>query len=384
MRITFPKSYLILLATLLLTVSCTADESSQDSAASEVDLTLQEDLRIESGDGSDENAPLLGGISMVATGLQGDIYLYDSDNGRIFVFGPDGSYLRAFGRSGEGPGEFGSLSDMTVDSRNRVIVSDHGNARFSLFDQDGNLIKSEPLHGLRSARDIVELPDGRFAVTGWHADSERTVHILSPDLSGIETSLVPLDSLVQSEDSRIVNTYQAYPGHLQVLEDGRLAFAPTFYGGQLRIYEEGNAGEWSLSQRLDGYRSVAEPLAISEQNANSPNKALENLSPKSILGMYIRQGGSTTVIHARTRSSGLYHDGSGALLHVLRHFEGAEHRIVVERFDPGSGLTSYGTILEDREENVNLEGMTPGGQLYVSSPDSLMLQRMQIVGFNGE
>ncbi|MDZ7773365.1 MAG: 6-bladed beta-propeller [Balneolaceae bacterium] len=383
MRSLYSLTSLFLIGTLLLAASCTSNQESQpENTATEVDLSLQEELRIASGDGTDESAPLLGGIANVATGPEGDIYLYDSDNGRIFVYGPDGSYLRAFGRSGEGPGEFGSISDMVVDRQNRVIVSDFGNARFSLFDEEGDLIKREPLHGLRSARDMTELPDGRFAVTGWHADSERTVHILSPDLSRIETSLVALDSLVQSEDNRIVNTYQSFPGQLQVLEDGRLAFVPTFYDGELRIYEEGDDGTWSLSERLEGYRRVEEALLVTEQNYNSPSEAMEELSPNSILSIAIRQGGSTTLVHARTRSQGLFRDGGGGLLHVLRYFEGTEHQVVVERFDPGSGLTSYGTILEGREGSINVNGMTQNGQLYLSNPDSLTLQRVQILGFD--
>ena len=49
-----------------------------------------------------------GNVRRVGFDGAGRLYVFDSQADRVTVVGPDGEFLRAFGRSGEGPGEFRS------------------------------------------------------------------------------------------------------------------------------------------------------------------------------------------------------------------------------------------------------------------------------------
>ena len=47
-----------------------------------------------------------GGVTSVALGPDGDVFVADGRNLEVRVFGLDGAHRRTFGRAGEGPGEF--------------------------------------------------------------------------------------------------------------------------------------------------------------------------------------------------------------------------------------------------------------------------------------
>lgn len=90
--------------------------------------------------GSDErhfNAP-----SDVVVGANGDIFVADGHaddtNNRVMKFAPDGTFVKAWGRTGYAPGEFRTLHAIAIDARGRVFVGDRSNNRIQLFDQDGN------------------------------------------------------------------------------------------------------------------------------------------------------------------------------------------------------------------------------------------------------
>jgi len=67
----------------------------------------------------------------------GQLYVFDIQLPRVFVVGPDGEYLRAFGGPGEGPGEFRSPAGFTVMRDGRVVIGDWGYLAYHVFDPDG-------------------------------------------------------------------------------------------------------------------------------------------------------------------------------------------------------------------------------------------------------
>jgi DNA-binding beta-propeller fold protein YncE len=92
------------------------------------------------GDGHDTfNRP-----SAVVTAANGDIYVADGhggeSNARIAKFSKDGRFVKTWGRKGSGPGEFGELHGIAVDSVGRIFVADRGNSRIQIFDGDGGFI----------------------------------------------------------------------------------------------------------------------------------------------------------------------------------------------------------------------------------------------------
>jgi hypothetical protein len=77
---------------------------------------------------------------------QGLLYAgdYDGPEDRIEKFTPDGKFLLAWGRRGEGEGEFRRPQGMAIergaDGRERLLVADCSNHRIQRFDLDGRFV----------------------------------------------------------------------------------------------------------------------------------------------------------------------------------------------------------------------------------------------------
>ena len=93
------------------------------------------------GDGPDT----LNGPSDVAVAPNGDIYVGDGHGGmtnaRIVKFSKDGTFIKAWGKKGTGPGEFETPHALAIDSRGRLFVGDRGNNRIQIFDPDGTFLE---------------------------------------------------------------------------------------------------------------------------------------------------------------------------------------------------------------------------------------------------
>ena len=76
-----------------------------------------------------------------------EIYVSDTGNERIQVFGLDGTFLRAFGGFGTDPGRLIEPVGVAVDERGTVYVADSGNARISVFGSDGSALTQWPVEG---------------------------------------------------------------------------------------------------------------------------------------------------------------------------------------------------------------------------------------------
>ena len=90
-----------------------------------------------SGNGPDTfNSP-----TDVAVAPNGDIFVSDGHvNSRIVKFSKDGTFIKAWGKRGDGPGEFNVPHTIFFDSRGRLLVGDRSNRRIQIFDQDGTFL----------------------------------------------------------------------------------------------------------------------------------------------------------------------------------------------------------------------------------------------------
>jgi sugar lactone lactonase YvrE len=78
----------------------------------------------------------------VVTGANGDIFVSEGHViggpiNRISKWTKGGRFVKAFGKSGHGPGEFDVPHALAVDSRGRLFVADRNNNRIQIFSQDG-------------------------------------------------------------------------------------------------------------------------------------------------------------------------------------------------------------------------------------------------------
>jgi tripartite motif-containing protein 71 len=96
------------------------------------------------GEGSSGRAPAQFRLPRgVAVDAVGDLYVADKDNNRIQEFGPDGRFIRMWGRNGgdgtrgTGNGEFAVPYSVAVDRGGRVFVADTFNNRIQVFTGQG-------------------------------------------------------------------------------------------------------------------------------------------------------------------------------------------------------------------------------------------------------
>jgi DNA-binding beta-propeller fold protein YncE len=72
----------------------------------------------------------------------GNVYILDSGNRRIQVFGPEGRYIRTIGRKGQGPGEFSDPRSLDIDRQGRLVVLDDAQKRLQIFTPAGEVLRS--------------------------------------------------------------------------------------------------------------------------------------------------------------------------------------------------------------------------------------------------
>ncbi len=146
-----------------------------------------EELRIGSLDGP---CDAFGRVFSLAVDQAGRIYVADQMTTEVKVFSPAGDCIRAFGRSGEGPGEFAMLAGIAWQPPGFLWAIDAVTSRMTVFDSLGI-----PLAAHR-------VGDGRSASLPWPmwVDVQGNLHHWDPGQRtitkfGIGPELIPLDSM---------------------------------------------------------------------------------------------------------------------------------------------------------------------------------------------
>jgi sugar lactone lactonase YvrE len=108
-----------------------------------VTSTAKELWRI-GGDTDDENE-FFGVVSQLLTDPSGNIYLLDTQLNHVKIFSPQGEFVRAIGREGEGPGEFRAGVSMFFAENGNIAVMQVAPGRIVLLTPDGKPAGDHPL-----------------------------------------------------------------------------------------------------------------------------------------------------------------------------------------------------------------------------------------------
>jgi hypothetical protein len=75
----------------------------------------------------------------VAFDKAGNIYLADGvgNTNRVVKFAKDGRFIKQWGATGKGPGQFQGVKALAIDAQGNVYVADVGNKRVQVFDAEG-------------------------------------------------------------------------------------------------------------------------------------------------------------------------------------------------------------------------------------------------------
>jgi len=76
----------------------------------------------------------------VAVDRDGNVYVTDTFNNRIQIFDPDGQFITAFGKNGDGPGELERPKGIAVDVDDHIWVVDAAQNRVKVFNREGQLL----------------------------------------------------------------------------------------------------------------------------------------------------------------------------------------------------------------------------------------------------
>lgn len=120
----------------------------------------------------------------IAIGPNGDLYVTDTGNGRVVVYGPDGAFRREFGAKGAGAGQLDEPVGIAINADgSRIYVADSNNARIAVFDSQGQAVAQWAVEDWRG-KSYYE-PYLALDVSGaLHATSSVTRQVLKFDANG--------------------------------------------------------------------------------------------------------------------------------------------------------------------------------------------------------
>lgn len=101
------------------------------------DANLVPEVVIGELDGPEEY--IFGSLVSLAVGPAGEIFAMDRQVPALRVYEVDGTYRTTFGREGSGPGEYKRPDGGMAVIGDRLILRDPGNARFTVYDMQGEL-----------------------------------------------------------------------------------------------------------------------------------------------------------------------------------------------------------------------------------------------------
>jgi hypothetical protein len=165
-------------------------KNPKDPIHKEPILSLKEDFAIGGAQAKGEYALAL--PRSLAVDKAGDLFILDVKESCIRVFDHSGKYLKTIGRKGQGPGEIGGASSMSLPpGSNELAVVDISNRRLAFFSTDGRFIKNVPLRGM--VADVKTDSQGNAYVAATEFGPGRrtdTLKKMNPDMSRVLAEIV--------------------------------------------------------------------------------------------------------------------------------------------------------------------------------------------------
>lgn len=107
----------------------------------DVGLNYVDNIELDFG----EAAPGIGLIYSMSLSPEGTLLIADMVGKQALEFSlTDGQYIRSFGRTGQGPGEYGSAFQITIDTQGRVYVLDAIFGQILRYDRQGHYLDKTP------------------------------------------------------------------------------------------------------------------------------------------------------------------------------------------------------------------------------------------------
>ena len=121
---------------------------------------------------------------------------------RILVYDADGNLDSAWGRGGDGPGEYKAIGQLLMLHEDSLAVLDRVSLRLTVLDADGTVARTQQLPLQPYPDQIARLNDGTLVVAGGEHTAAATgyvMHVVRPD--GSASPLVPAGMVLRSRPS---------------------------------------------------------------------------------------------------------------------------------------------------------------------------------------
>jgi len=136
-------------------------------------LNLTETLRL----GDENSGYIFSMIGGVAVDEEDNIYVLETEEGKVSKFDKEGKYLYSFGQKGQGPKELFFATTMRMGNDNNLYVLCSGTHRITEFSLNGEFIKTIPIN------EMVDLPysfvidnNGDFYISYYSIKLNSVIH----------------------------------------------------------------------------------------------------------------------------------------------------------------------------------------------------------------
>ena len=156
-------------------------ENEIEPKGKKMTLVFEKELSVASDEGDDERIAWTGSNQQVMVDARGHMFVLDQRDNRILELDRKGSFVRAIGGTGDGPGEFRSLVGFQIFPDQTAIAFENAgfNTTITGYDANWTFRERKKLTNLDSApRNGTFSPDRRWlAATTTHIDPQRAVEI---------------------------------------------------------------------------------------------------------------------------------------------------------------------------------------------------------------
>lgn len=197
------------------------------------------------GASQESEVEIFGMYQSVALAKSGRLYIGENDTGEIKVFGEAGEHIVTVGRKGRGPGEFSSLSSLSLSvDEDTLYVHDSINSRVTVYHTPGmHMVRSFQPEGLKPAapHQMYVLNRDNLVFIGDGPNSKLLAHIVR--LNG--------------------SHYKSF-GELLIIDDP--SYDDEFVQSQI------NQGYASITHDNDIVMSIIAPYVVSRYSSEGKNK----------------------------------------------------------------------------------------------------------------
>jgi hypothetical protein len=147
-------------ASIFMAFSLVSNVSFSQSIYKNEVIQFEENLVI-GGDTDHENYQFTQ-IADICVDSKGNLLVLDSQDHCVKKYDSNGKHLLTFGSKGKGPGELELPNKMAIAPKDRIVIYELGNRRFSIFNNDGSFEHTMPINKVVWAFDIG--PSGNYYI----------------------------------------------------------------------------------------------------------------------------------------------------------------------------------------------------------------------------